>query len=543
MTLQAITRPKTTHTEKMAAKNAGVWAECGLKLRGGVPFSFQEHLYQVEPMTLRAPEVSTRKGTQGGWTEVELINAYHGLIHGRFPQGVMYILPTDTKAGTFSKSRIQTLIDENVGLIGRHVRRTNSTMLKQVGSSFLFVVGGQLPRSVGGHEKESVALRSDPVDCIVEDEYDLMDPKAETKAIARMDHSTVQEIRRLSNPVLPNLGIDKRYKMSDQRQWLVPCDGCNHWWCMEEQFPEILRRQPDGRVIRACLKCSRELDISRGEWVPTYPSRSAYHVGYWWSQLNSARKSPGKILYQFEHPEDYEGGIADFYRYVLGLAYLDADQGLTAADVLLRCTNDPPATLSSRPTVMGVDVGKVLHVTIGYRLGLESYQVIAALVVESWPELKQVAKAFNAGVTVIDSMPELSKARDYQRAAPGEVWLCQYIESVRGMSFERKTGIVSVNRTEALDDSLFIVRTPGRLRLPRPSRMVQWFATEVANSVKVVTKDPGTGKVHARYMETGPDHFRHSLSYFLIGARRSSPILKETQVQADAAHRDFDVFD
>ena len=317
----------------MARSDAALWAESAIKLPGGAAFSFRRHVYQIEPLSIWGPRETTRKATQGGFTLVYILKALWALIHGKAPQGVIYLFPTDDKVGLFSQSRFTPLIDANPFSLGAHMRRTNNVHLKQVGSAMLFFAGGQLPHRVQGLDPESVALRSDPADVIVEDEKDLMDPAVTAKARGRLGHSTLKLEIDLSNPTIPHYGVDLTWQASDQRHWMVRCQACNEWWCLEIEFPQILQRRPDGRVIRACLKCGRELDIDAGEWVPKYPERSRVHVGRWWSQLNSHYVDPATILAEWNDPP--EGNVADVHRLRLGLPYLDAQHGLSPVDVLL----------------------------------------------------------------------------------------------------------------------------------------------------------------------------------------------------------------
>lgn len=71
---------------------------------------------------------------------------------------------------------------------------------------------------------------------------------------------------KLSNPTLPDYGIDKAFRETDQRHYLLKCAKCGEYTCMEESFPDCLI-EVNGRVIRACIKCRGELLPSAGEWV------------------------------------------------------------------------------------------------------------------------------------------------------------------------------------------------------------------------------------------------------------------------------------
>ena len=83
------------------------------------------------------------------------------------------------------------------------------------------------------------ALKSIPVDFLVFDEMDEASPAAVDMAMERMSHSEFREVLKLSNPTLPDYGIDKAFQETDQRFWHVKCLKCGEYTCLEEKFPEV----------------------------------------------------------------------------------------------------------------------------------------------------------------------------------------------------------------------------------------------------------------------------------------------------------------
>ncbi len=526
---------------QVAQSNAALWAETFIRTESGEPFSFARHIYQVEPMAVCAPKEDVQKATQGGFTLATMLKLLHAMITGRIKQGAIYLFPTDIKVGEFSQLRWGPLIDNNPGEIGRFLQRTNNVHNKRVRNANLMMRGAQLSHGIQNLERESVALRSDPADVLVCDELDLMPPYAVAKGRGRLGHSELAWEWNLSNPTIPGYGIHKGFQDSDQRHWMVRCAGCNEWWCLEIEFPAILRRLADGRVIRACLRCGRELDIDKGQWVAKFPSRSADHIGRWWSQLNSHYVDPGLILQEFNDPP--EGNVGDVKRLRLGMPHLDEQYGLTKDQVLLRCGTEPAAAASAASCAMGVDVGPKLHVVVGYRLTNDAYRVLALLLVDGWGELDQAARAFHAEVTSIDNEPEIHAARSYQAAGPGRIWLSDYVDSVLPAHYDAKTRVVSVNRTEILDTTHYYLTTPGRLVLPRVNTLVQLFAEHCSAMAKIVTKDARTGEAKSRYISKGPDHFRHAFANFLLAARQQVPVeYRGTHTQRAPRRSRFDLY-
>jgi len=72
---------------------------------------------------------------------------------------------------------------------------------------------------MAGDEKESGKLRGVPVDRVVFDEVELMNPSAIAKALQRMGDSETKHEVYISNPGLPDHGIDLIWQQSDQRFW------------------------------------------------------------------------------------------------------------------------------------------------------------------------------------------------------------------------------------------------------------------------------------------------------------------------------------
>src|SRR4029450_3608200 len=100
-----------------------------------------------------------------------------------------------------------------------------------------------------------VGLKSVPLDMLVFDELDEATPDAKTRARERLSHSDYKRVLELSNPSLPNYGIDEAFQRSDQRHWHIRCSDCGEWTAPDLAFPlhlgqevRILRRRANGTV-------------------------------------------------------------------------------------------------------------------------------------------------------------------------------------------------------------------------------------------------------------------------------------------------------
>lgn len=521
----------------LAATDPAFWTHMSRIMVNGTEYSFKHHEYQLEWMQSRARRKCLMKATQTGGTLREMLCKLHGLIYGRYPQGVLYLFPTTDDVGEFSKSRFKPLIDDNPLTIGKFVKAggkgTDTTSLKKVGSGFLYMRGARMTQAVGTgvDAKESTKLRSIPVDCIVLDETDLMDEDVIAKAKGRMGHSKIQEEVYLSNPTLPDFGIDKLFHQGDQRHWFRRC-GCGEWTCAELSFPDCVHIDKTGRGYIACKKCGANVGPSNplpddwnrpgkrlAEWVPAKPENSTQMASYRDSQLMSIYNDPAEILRDYQNPP--QGNLGDVYRLRLGLPYVAAEDKLTPEVVLECCGND--LMLASHPgqCAMGVDVGKIKHVVIGIRTGNERFEILKTVQLSAWSDIHDLARRFNVKSAVIDARPYEDEARSFQKSENYRIFLCEYSENtVLGTTYNDTTGLVKVNRTEVFDAThrLFSQKL---IKIPRRCPDVDEFAAQCCNTAKVLETNKRTGTSIYRYRKMGDEHYRNALNYFYLAASGS----------------------
>src|SRR5262249_21401751 len=224
----------------------------------------------------------------------------------------------------FSKSRVTPLLQGNP-FLSRLMKDTDTAGLKRIGDANLFFRGMQ----------SNVGMKSVPADMLVFDELDEAEPNAKAMAKERLAHSGYKRIIELSNPSLPDYGIDEQYQISDQRHWTIKCGSCGEWTCLEKEFPmklgqevRIILPRPDGSFYRACPKCGAELDLNSGEWVADYEDREIH--GYRISQLFSSTVDPGEIIKEYRMTR-----YADrFYNLKIGVPWADLDRRLDIGSVL-----------------------------------------------------------------------------------------------------------------------------------------------------------------------------------------------------------------
>lgn len=505
----------------MGAIDPMVWIMANKIMLGGAPYEVKNHEYQMGLFECDDRVQVCIKGAQMGITEVWVLKTLHGMIHGRYPKGALYLFPTQNDVGDFSKSRFDPLIDNNP-CIGAYVNSTDSQFIKRINEGFLFLRGARATKSIGGEKKSSASLKSIPVDRIVFDERDEMSDDMVTLAEERVSHSKVQELMFLGTPTIPDIGVDAMYKISTQNMWYIVCQSCGTETCLEVEFPNCIRVDiKTGKRYRACKKCGRELDPAKGHWVSAFPDRDI--TGWWISQLNSKFIDPGKIVDLYENPPN--GDMSEVMNSKLGRAYIAQENRLTQNLIWGRSSADYMATRSDGPCFCGVDVGKELNVVIGVRKTRELIKILKVARLDSFNDLHEINQRFNVACCVIDYKPEIHKVRDFQKQEPYQVYACDYVERRSGKpAWDEQDGMIKVNRTEICDATHDLVVSPGKLELPSRNKEMEIFAFQMCNIAKKLEDDPFGGKIY-RYRQlgndiSGPDHYRHALNYALLASER-----------------------
>ncbi|MFX0201137.1 MAG: phage terminase large subunit family protein, partial [Candidatus Hodarchaeota archaeon] len=438
----------------------------------GKPFTFERHEYLRVPYQDNHPFIVEMKAAQMGLTSKAMLKVAYGARYLGY-RGILYLFPSRSDVTDFSKGRIDPLIQENPETIGCWLRDTDSANIKRIWNAFLYLRG----------MKSRVGLKSVPVDLVIFDELDEAPPNAVDMAMERMSHSEFREVLKLSNPTLPDYGIDRAFQETDQRYWLLKCERCNEYTCLEDAFPDCLL-EVGGRVIRACSKCNAELNPAIGEWVAKNPAIIDKR-GYHYSQLFSQFVDPGEILHAFRTTSN----LVDLYNLKIGVAYVEAENRLSVQEVLALCGNDGIASQDAGPCFMGVDQGKALHVVIGRKHLKKAGKVIHLGVYRDWEELDRLMKNFNVIRCVVDALPETRNARAFAGRHQGKVFLNYYSQYQKGKyAWNERDLTVTCNRTESLDASHGEIMN-DQIILPRECVIVREFAQHLHNIAKKIDED------------------------------------------------------
>ncbi len=499
-----IARPET----RAASEPLALWACRKIRLEGR-PFSFEGHAYLKAIYDDTSPHVVLSKAAQIGGTTWALLRSIHACRSGL---NVIYFFPTRTDVLEFSKSRVGPLLSDNP-FLGKLMTDTDTAGLKRIGDAHLFFRGMQ----------STVGMKSVPADMIVFDELDEATPEAKALAKERLGHSDYKRIIELSNPSLPEYGIDESYQASDQRHWTLKCPACGTWTALEKEFPKklgeeltIILPRPDGTFYRACPKCQAELDLEQGEWVADFPDRAVH--GYRISQLFSTKIDPGEIVKEYRTTRFPDR----FYNLKVGVPWADLERRLEVMSVLSLCTDAAMAEKGERDDgcLMGVDTGRDLHVVVLKPDPKDEVKcdVVHLAVCSTFSDLDSLMERFQVDPCVIDGLPETHATREFARRHAGQVFMSFFNDAQRGAPrWDTKHRTVQVNRTEALDASRAAIRDK-QITLPRRTPLVELFAQHLAADAKVLDENEETGAKKYRYIRTGEDHFSLAFTYAWLAA-------------------------
>lgn len=474
------------------------------------PFTFDRHEYLLAPYADDHPCQVERKSTQRGNSTRAILRMFHAARY--LPMvGILYLFPSKTGIGDFSRSRIAPLVERNPEIIGRHLKDTDSVGLKRFNGVNLLFRG----------TKSEEGLRSDPADFVIYDEFDLMIEGVEGAAQGRMEHSDFKWEHYLSNPTIPDFGIDRKFQQTDQRFWNLKCPACGGWTCMEDHFNPSIGLDQDiivelrGEVVRLCQCCrNAALDPARGEWVAKYPSVTDMR-GYAYSNLWSLFRSPVSILEALGRLTTRTA--PPFWNYVIGAAYIESDARLSKEQVLALCAGHGIAAKDRGPCWMGVDQGaRYLHVVVG-----KSFpdRIVYIGILREWEDLPKLARDLGVHCAVIDGMPETRAAKRVAESEElaGKAFLNWYNDG-KLVAWDEKNRKVGSPRTETMDDSHDALKD-GLVALPADCGPVREFADQCHNVASTWDEDD-EGNRRKVWKRLGADHYRHAFNYAWMARQR-----------------------
>lgn len=449
----------------------------------------------------------------------------------------LYVFPTDTHVSDFSAARFGPAVEANVSpylasiIVSGDARGADRVGLKRVRNRFVYFRGGKV-----APDGRAPQLKSVDADVVIVDEVDECDPRAIPIVRKRLEASAWKNVRLVSTPTYPEVGIHGEYLRSDQRSWHVKCLSCGK---MSSPTLESLILESDGlgRPTRwhgqeqgipflACKHCGGVLDRDSGlgEWVAAYPSRGVH--GYHMLRLALAGSKPLQETIDALQQVD-ETKRQQEMNQGIGLTYTPTNSRSLSATVLDNCRRDyGHGAVDKEQCYAGIDVGGSLHMVIRSVLHDGQRAQRFAGTFESFDEASYLLRQFNVKTCVVDALPETRAARAFQAKNKG-VWLAYYGEGEVGNKKEMVGAwnghehAVNVDRTRALDEmfSRFCDSPNARAEntLPANARNLPDYYEQMCASIRVLRKNAAGTQVPA-YVEKGPDHYAHAENYCYVAS-------------------------
>ncbi len=449
-------------------------------VRKGSLWSLQGHHFQKEILAAlddEHPHLVVEKAAQVGISTLFLIESMY--LAEKYSAKSLYYFPTDTDVADFSIDRADRIIDATPKLQDLNGGISN-VHLKHIGGGALYFRGLWSKRKVKSVDGDVLYL----------DELDEADPENVEYAKDRLLHSQFGYIRQLSQPSVPDFGIDAQFKKGTQEHYYLKCPVCGHWQCLElnledGRFPKNFRKIPKkwrgGRFpknqvyYRACLKCGSELDMNKGEMVPKHPGRPirSFKLSQLYSQISQKDSSVEDRIMTALLDAKSSFQIARVVNSIIGSAYVDGNLQPLNDTVLEKATGNYGLQTQGTYSFMGVDQGDTLTISIGE----SEYLRLRTTYLEEtgdWSRLYRLMDQFDVAHCVIDAMPNKSDAKRFAAAFPGRVTIQYFSGNFRQKeepfvdnNIEAEIPAMLVDRDESLDDTVYMIKTQDLL-LPKP---------------------------------------------------------------------------
>jgi len=500
----------------LAGANAYQWANSYRMMPDGCTYSlfnaerYMEYLYEpyAEVSNLRIPGgvITVMKCVQTGWSEWAINNMFWFMDIKKEPG--LYMLQTDKQLGPFVLARFDPAISMSPYIREGFAGQADSVGLKVGWKQPLYFRGAKSPGS----------LVEFSVGIVIQDEKDQMDPDGIAASLGRREGKKHKWVLRLSNPKIPESGIHIDYMDGSQAQHALWCEKCQKFHI--PVWPESANANHPLWVM--CPEGDHPLDKMKGIWIHEEPDNP--HKSYSMTHFSSPTVQTIEMIEEYSLIRGDPTKMEAFHNLRLGQPWAESGTQITDVSGLPSMGQMVPSY--DRQSVMGVDVGSVLHVVVRRTFG----GILWAGILTEWEDLGRMMHAYNVINCVIDVEPETTKATDFGKAFPGRVVLCDYHSNplAKEDSWGEKKGVPVYTglRTAMIDEALALIHTKTE-GVPSNLPSDFWAHFRAVTRLHVKRAD---GKVYASYVHTKPDHFVHAFNYAVFaGAKFQGTGEEQTQ--------------
>ena len=490
----------------LSGVNAYQWANSYRMMVDGCTYSlfnavrYMEYLYEpymvASKLKIPGGKITVMKCVQTGWSEWAINIALWFMDVKREP--VLYMLQTDKQLGPFVLARFDPAIEMSPYIREGFAGAADSVGLKVGWKQPLYFRGAKSPGS----------LVEFSVGMVVQDEKDQMDPDGIVASLGRLEGRTHKWKLRLSNPSIPEHGIDIDYNDGSRGQYAHWCETCQKYQI--PVWPDSANANHPLEVM--CPEGDHPLDVMEGIWI--HEEYDNPHKSYSMSHFSSPTVQTIEMIEEYSLIRGDPTKMAGFHNLKLGHSW--AEQGTQITDVSGLPSMGQMVPSYDRQSVMGVDVGGMLHVIVLRTFG----GILWAGELTDWADLGRMMHAYNVINCVIDIEPETTKATEFAKDFPGRVVLCDYHSNplAKEAIWGEKDGapVYTGLRTAMIDAALALIHTKSE-GVPSNLPSDFWAHFRAVTRLHVKRAD---GKVYSSYVHTKPDHYVHAFNYAVFAGEK-----------------------
>jgi len=444
-------------------------------------------------------KIVVRKPAQMGYTEWALADSVHYPDQHKFNS--LYIMPTGSGLNDLVQGRLDPSIQSSEYLTSR-IGEINKVGLKQFANGMWYGRGANNPKQIISVDADGSWV--DERDRIEDDMIPYIDK--------RLQNSKWKLERWFGTPTTPEWGIDKMFYEGKQLVWNVTCS------CGVEQALTWGDNVDIENEQVVCSSCKKHIVPHKleGRYIAENPEGkfNSYYV----CGLNSDRIDLPKLIEDMKSGDEYR--VTQAYNQGLGLPYEPKGATITVEE-LYACRGEHTAPCKVEGAFMGIDVGRVMHITI-----LDKEKRMVYIGTGDWEDLPRLIREYKVNVCVIDALPEMNSVANLVKEFKGKVYACYYSNPKldKGKYYKWSVGRVDVNRTASLDNMVSTIQMQ-EVELPKNLDNYKEFISHFKNLKRiVVVKDDRTGEKDAKWVRIGDDHYAHSYNYALLASKKLSTL-------------------
>ncbi len=524
---------RSRFAEDSDAMSMSEYIEKNTKLRKK-QFSFQGYEFQRDIVDDMHRNMVVTKCSQIGLTEVQLRKFAAFLARTTAINGI-FSLPDDNMMKRVSQTRFGPMIQEGKVFNLGFDKPIRSIQLYQINQSFGYFTGNK--------ESDATSINAD---FLFHDELDLSDQEMIALFQSRLQGSDYRITQSFSTPTFEGFGIDAGFKASDQHEYLLKCEKCNHHNLptftpdhitipglpsdlndLIEIDVDIAARLNLGEAYLRCDKCGSKLNLhdpSLRSWVPRHPGRLGR--GYRVSPFCTPRLT---IEYMIEQLLLYKqkDALRRFYNTVLGEPFNDSNARISEESILACMRSERKVDLGQEPVFVGIDAGITCHIIL-IHMGSKNPTIFdfrQVLADNLYDEIETILSTYNVIGGVMDRNPYTPLANDIRDLSDGRIVPVEYAGSPTAAAVQIVTdeldnlSHIRANRTTMIDAVATAIRK-RRIDMVGYQNQQHLIIQHLRDMVRIEKDD--TSAVWQKL--SGNDHYFHAIGYALYALRTNDAL-------------------